>query len=61
MLCAAGMDEADMRRWHAEFERRAPKAHHQFLLGLGITDEEVRHTREHLRQKSYENLERRHS
>jgi hypothetical protein len=27
-----------MCRWHAEFEKRAPEAHHQFLLGLGITE-----------------------
>lgn len=41
MLRAAGMDEAGMSRWHAEFERRAPEAHHQFLLALGISEEEV--------------------
>lgn len=41
MLRAAGMDEAAMWRWHAEFERRAPEAHHQFLLSLGITEEEA--------------------
>ena len=37
MLRAAGMSEAAMETWHAEFERRAPEAHHQFLLGLGIS------------------------
>jgi MerR family transcriptional regulator, thiopeptide resistance regulator len=41
MLRAAGMDEAAMRRWHTEFERRAPEAHHQFLLALGISEDEV--------------------
>lgn len=41
MLKAAGMDEAAMRRWHVEFERRAPEAHHQFLLTLGIPEDEV--------------------
>lgn len=41
MLRAAGMDEAAMRRWHIEFERRAPEAHHQFLLTLGIPEDEV--------------------
>lgn len=41
MLHAAGMDEASMSRWHTEFERRAPEAHHRFLLGLGISEEEV--------------------
>lgn len=46
MLRAAGMDEAAMCRWHAEFEKRAPEAHHQFLLGLGIPEEEAKIIRE---------------
>jgi MerR family transcriptional regulator, thiopeptide resistance regulator len=46
MLRAAGMDDAAMKRWHAEFERRAPEAHHQFLLSLGISEEEARMIRE---------------
>lgn len=41
MLRAAGMDESAMERWHAEFERRAPEAHHRFLLSLGISEEEA--------------------
>ncbi len=41
MLRAAGMDEAAMRRWHIEFERRAPEAHHQLLLTLGISEDEA--------------------
>jgi len=41
MLRAAGMDDAAMRRWHSEFERRAPEAHHQFLLSLGISEDEA--------------------
>lgn len=41
MLRAAGMDEAAMRKWHTEFERRAPEAHHRFLLDLGISEDEV--------------------
>ena len=45
MLRAAGMDEAAMCRWHSEFERRAPEAHHQFLLGLGIPEEEALYIR----------------
>lgn len=36
MLRAAGMDERAMKRLHAEFERREPRAHHAFLLSLGI-------------------------
>jgi len=41
MLRAAGMDNRGMDRWHAEFERRAPEAHHEFLLSLGISEEEA--------------------
>lgn len=41
MLRAAGMDEAAMKRWHVEFERRAPEAHQQFLLSLGISEAEA--------------------
>lgn len=41
MLRAAGMDEAAMDKWHTEFEKRAPDAHHQFLLSLGISEEEA--------------------
>jgi DNA-binding transcriptional MerR regulator len=41
MLRAAGMDDAAMGRWHAEFERRAPEAHHQFLLSIGVPGDEA--------------------
>lgn len=41
MLRAAGMDETAMERWHTEFENRAPQAHHQFLLSLGIPEDEA--------------------
>jgi len=41
MLRAAGMDEAAMLKWHAEFESRSPGAHHDFLLSLGIQETEV--------------------
>lgn len=41
MLRAAGMDDQDMNRLHTEFERRAPEAHHGFLLSLGISEQEA--------------------
>jgi DNA-binding transcriptional MerR regulator len=41
MLQAAGMDKRGRKRWHTEFERRAPEAHNEFLLSLGIPHEEV--------------------
>jgi MerR family transcriptional regulator, thiopeptide resistance regulator len=46
MLRAAGMDEGAMDKWHAEFEHRAPDAHHRFLLSLGISEKETRMIRE---------------
>lgn len=41
MLRAAGMDQNAMKRWHMEFERRAPEGHNEFLLSLGIPQNEV--------------------
>lgn len=41
MLDAAGMDPDARRRWHTEFERRAPEGHQEFLLSLGIQADEV--------------------
>jgi DNA-binding transcriptional MerR regulator len=41
MLRAAGMDQNAMKKWHAEFERRAPDGHNEFLLSLGIPADEV--------------------
>jgi DNA-binding transcriptional MerR regulator len=41
MLRAAGMDNDAMQRWHVEFERRAPEAHHLFLISLGIDEKET--------------------
>lgn len=42
MLKSAGMDEADMKTWHAEFESRASESHYEFLLSLGIPEDEAR-------------------
>lgn len=41
MLEAAGVGPKARKRWHVEFERRAPDAHNEFLLSLGIPGEEV--------------------
>ena len=41
ILEAAGMSGKDMDRWHAEFEKNAPEAHHAFLLWLGIPEREA--------------------
>ena len=37
---ACGLDGTALKRWHAEFERRSPRAHHEFLLGLGLSEKE---------------------
>lgn len=42
MLKAAGMDEAAMKTWHIEFEKRSSSAHLDFLLSLGISIDEVK-------------------
>lgn len=41
MLQAAGMNRRARKLWHTEFERRAPAAHDEFLMSLGIPREEV--------------------
>jgi DNA-binding transcriptional MerR regulator len=46
MMEVAGMDESSMARWHAEFEHRAPTAHKEFLMSLGIPKNEVRKIQE---------------
>jgi len=41
MLEAAGIGPQARKRWHTEFEQRAPEGHNEFLLSLGIPLEEV--------------------
>jgi DNA-binding transcriptional MerR regulator len=41
LLRAAGMDDDAMFKLHTEFELRAPEAHHNFLLMLGISEKET--------------------
>jgi DNA-binding transcriptional MerR regulator len=45
ILRAAGLDDAAMHRWHVEFERMAPTAHHDFLASLGLPPTEIRRIR----------------
>lgn len=47
LLRVAGLDDHSMMVWHVEFEKRDPKAHHDFLLYLGITEKEAFKIREH--------------
>ena len=46
IMRAAGLSDEDMRRWHCEFERAAPRDHGQFLEYLHIPPEEARRIRE---------------
>lgn len=45
MLRAAGVSESSMNRWHAEFERRSPQGHHEFLTSLGLSEPDIRRIR----------------
>jgi len=45
-LRKAGLDEAGMNRWHAEFETSSPEAHQDFLESLGLPADEIRVIRE---------------
>jgi MerR family transcriptional regulator, thiopeptide resistance regulator len=40
-----GLADAEMRQWHAHFERTMPEAHRDFLESLGLDASEVRRIR----------------
>lgn len=46
IMKAAGFNEADMHRWHVEFERSAPDEHQEFLEFLHIPADEIKAIRE---------------
>jgi hypothetical protein len=46
IMKAAGFQEADMHRWHAEFEKAAPEEHEAFMKYLHIPDAEIAQIRE---------------
>jgi DNA-binding transcriptional MerR regulator len=46
IMKAAGFAEADMARWHAEFEKQAPQEHQEFLEFLHIGGDEITRIRE---------------
>lgn len=50
LLRATGLNDDDMARWHAEFERVAPEAHQDFLESLGIGSEEIAAIRDRARR-----------
>lgn len=41
MFRAIGLDEPEMHRWHAEFERRHPDGHQGFLEWLGLPEQRI--------------------
>jgi DNA-binding transcriptional MerR regulator len=49
IMRASGMTDADMNRFHTEFERDAPDEHQEFLEFLHIPADEIRTIREHSR------------
>ncbi|MGE4554028.1 MAG: MerR family transcriptional regulator, partial [Desulfovibrionaceae bacterium] len=66
LLRDAGFSEEDMRRWHADFERRAPESHLRFLRLLCLPKDEIDLIRawaasplriEHLRKASQNHME----
>jgi len=54
ILRAAGMSDADMHRWHVEFERHSPEAHQDFLESLGLDRDEIDRTRDWSRSAAAE-------
>ncbi len=46
IMKASGFTEADMHRWHAEFERSAPEEHQEFLEFLHIPEAEITQIRQ---------------
>jgi DNA-binding transcriptional MerR regulator len=51
MFRSIGLTDADMRQWHAHFERTLPEAHRDFLESLGLDAPEVRRIRAWSRAK----------
>jgi DNA-binding transcriptional MerR regulator len=52
IMRASGFSEADMHRWHAQFEKSAPEEHEEFLKYLHIPEAEVRTIREWSRKQA---------
>lgn len=50
IMKAAGFKEADMGRWHSEFERAAPQEHQEFLEFLHIQPDEIQSIRKWSRE-----------
>ena len=53
VMRAAGLTEADMHRWHIQFEKMEPEAHQEFLESLGIPAAEIDSIREYSREGTF--------
>ena len=49
VMRAAGFTDDDMHRWHAQFEKSAPREHQEFLEFLHIAPAEIKTIREQSR------------
>ena len=45
VLRSSGMSDDDMNKWHEEFEKISPQAHHDFLVSLGISNHRIKEIR----------------
>ena len=45
ILRSAGLDNDGMFKWHAEFEKSSPQAHHDFLISIGLSESELKYLR----------------
>ncbi len=52
IMRASGFSDADMHRWHTQFEQSAPEEHEEFLKYLHIPETEVRTIREWSRKQA---------
>ena len=50
MFRAIGLQDADMHKWHAEFERRFPEGHQSFLEWLDLPEERITEVRRKSRE-----------
>jgi DNA-binding transcriptional MerR regulator len=51
IMTSSGFSNEQMHRWHAEFERSAPKEHQEFLEFLHIPEAEIQKIREQSRRE----------
>ncbi len=45
ILRSSGLNDDEMIKWHLEFEKISPQAHHDFLVSLGINEQRIKEIR----------------